>query len=317
MKNFMYKLIALLSFALGSFAFAQESSRIIDARTGLEVKNFINGAIVGGSKANLFLMTFWDADDVLWENLDPSVRKTKLGGFLDKGEIRGSLMKKVIRSAKKKIVEPEIQEIIKELRSKGIPTFCLTKCSSDLSAIVWRKGHLEKFGYDFSSKDFKETRFQIPVSSPLKKSPYQTEATWPVFDNGVIFAGSAEKGEVLKGFIAEYLNVKSISSLEDFMIIFVDDELRNLELVKAVCEELGVREFLGIHFTAAEQSEHAQDASQWVADYKTHILKGTNEFLSDKGARLAFNICHGSIYGYCTNLRAKPCLGHVSVPEGV
>ena len=233
------------------------------------------------------IIVLYDCDDVLHKNTDATLQKTYIGDFLKKNRFSKEQMKTLIRGGRKDLVEHDVLNLFSYLKNQGIPQFVFTQCSSDEGTRAWRHGVLNELGYDFNSKLFEKDQFEISVECSLVPQLGQSEATPPIYDNGIIFAGSAPKGEVFKAFLNCIYNEipDQFVSPQELTVIFVDDKYDNVLQVGNVCEKLRIGKYLGYNYTAVEKIDRAKSPLPDITDVQ---VKGLNKgmWLSDCDAGL-------------------------------
>lgn len=261
-------------------------SQIIEIKSITELPSAINLSEVSNTIA------LFDCDGVLFNNRDPALQPGNLSSIIhsvssDGTLIDASALAQITRSASKELLEPETPEYIKYLREKHIPLFVFTQCSSDKEVRDERFSKLSNLGMDFSST-LKVIYHEFHVSEEnLQIRDFQTHTTQPVFDSGILYCGSANKGLVLTEFLNWVLSpeVSLLScSLSDLNILFIDDAMKNLQDVKLACEKLKIKSFTGVHYTAIE-NVHKQINPE-IAIYQVEHYKENKTWKSDYAARL-------------------------------
>ncbi len=94
------------------------------------------------------------------------------------------------------LVDRELSNIIRKLQSRGVKVIVLTSDGIDNKSE--RVGSLRQLGVDLSRswEDVNQIVFyELPIRSETK--------SYPVFDDGIIFAGNRDKEEVLQRFAAK------------------------------------------------------------------------------------------------------------------
>ena len=197
-------------------------------------------------------------------------------------------MKTLIRGGRKDLVEHDVLNLFSYLKNQGIPQFVFTQCSSDEGTRAWRRGILNELGYDFNSALFENEKFEISVECPLVPQMGQSEATPPIYDNGVIFAGSAPKGEVFKAFL-NYIYSKIPDQFvpqNELTVVFVDDKYDNVVQVCNVCKKMGIVKYLGYNYTAVEKIDRAKSPLPDITDVQVKGLLNKGMWLRDCDAGL-------------------------------
>lgn len=309
LKQLIFRAIIFLML-LGSETNAFKKD-IIVAKNATEVTNGINGEIENRPRENRSLynspnphktLVFFDCDDVLHKLSDAILQKKYFYNFLKTlkekydftDETLALAFKEILKKSQKEIVDVEIVNLVLELQMDEIYTFCLTQCTSDEDVRNQRIETLHGLGYDFDRgyQQFPTKSFEI---DDLKLRFLQTRTTQPVYDRGIIFAGSASKGDTLRAFLDWLYTLETgICELNDLTIVFVDDSLPNVNVVSQTCEELGINRFLGIHFTAVEEPEQLKTVIDGITTVQKDILKTNNKWLSDSSASFYSTLTMGN-----------------------
>jgi len=142
-------------------------------------------------------------------------------------------------------------EIIDTLQKKNLCTMILTNRSMPMVNITLR--------------ELKRLNIDLSINSLYKKDLDISIQYKAIFSNGVIFAASNNKGEILCLFLEKigYTPKK---------IIFVDDKLKHVKSVEAATEKRGI-EFVGIRYSL--QDEYKKNFDSAIADQQFHALKVT------------------------------------------
>jgi len=166
-------------------------------------------------------------------------------------------------------VDPRILKVIKDLQKRHIPTIALTG---------WWTGQYGKISHieEIRFKDLEQVGVSFAHSSPFKHEmtfpKLKTEDGIPLVKSGVIFTALADKGTVLKQALQH-------SPLSFQRIVFVDDDLKNLDDVEKICHALGV-EFQGIHYTASKLIPIPEFSAEKEA-LRFKILETEQQWLTD------------------------------------
>lgn len=133
----------------------------------------------------------------------------------------------------RELVEPEVKNIIDNLKADQISTIALTAIGTQpvgpvQDPIKQRLQDLNQQGISFNF---------------VKASKAKQWAHDSGFYQGIIFSGKQDKGEALQYYI-EHIHTTKIKQ-----VVFVDDDERNVESVIKMCEELGL-ECHGFHYVA-------------------------------------------------------------------
>lgn len=140
-----------------------------------------------------------------------------------------------------RLVNPRIIDLLRNLKTQNIPTTALTG---------WWTG---KFGSilameELRFKGLNDVNISFVGMSPFKKQmqfpALKTKGGVPIVKNGIILTALADKGDTL-------LAVLNKGNLNFKKIIFIDDDLAQVESVKKACQKIGVN-FIGIHYTEAK-----------------------------------------------------------------
>ncbi|WP_395477390.1 DUF2608 domain-containing protein [Rickettsia endosymbiont of Pantilius tunicatus] len=138
-------------------------------------------------------------------------------------------------------VDENMRSLIKSLEQRNIPAIALTG---------WWTG---KYGNIDKMEDLRFTGLNQVGISFVTTSPFKEDGTFPEFENkngipmlisGVILTSLADKGLVLKAALEKY-------NLHFKKIIFVDDQMKELESVEKACLDMNI-DFQGIHYGAAK-----------------------------------------------------------------
>lgn len=163
---------------------------------------------------------------------------------------------------------------INYFQSHGIKTLALTNCiigkfGKIHSVEDWRIKDLQRLGYRFDTpwKHLKDKIFQDRETNLIKRFS---------FKSGVVFSNTLHKGAVLEKFL-------TYAKLAPRKIIFLDDLSENLLSVQELCQRLGV-EFLGIHYTAVQNSSPKRPLNIDIATLQFGILEKKKKWISDSEA---------------------------------
>lgn len=147
------------------------------------------------------------------------------------------------------LVDTATPNLINSLQEKGVKCLALTACfTGSLGPInnleEWRFAQLKSLGIDFSSS--------FPIMGKLKFDALNGwRGRYPVFAHGILFTNQENnnKGDVLEAFLNQ-INWKPTR------IIFIDDDIKNLESMEATLQKLGI-EHAGFHYKGASIGEAA------------------------------------------------------------
>jgi len=232
------------------------------------------------AKADRNTLAIFDVDDVLimgtndYRFTHPLRRNRGLSSKKRFSQATRQLLISIIwENRKVRLVDPDIVKILADLKRRHIPTVALTNMYTEkfgrIEAVEdWRIKELAGMGIDFAAM----TPFKAQIV--LRKLDQGNGA--PMLKAGIILTGMLDKAEVLEGIF-------STTGYYPKAIIFVDDNLDNVQSLQTLCDRLGIK-FLGVHFTAAalvpqpeldEKTEETrfkilETEHQWVTDLDTY-----------------------------------------------
>ena len=231
-------------------------------------------------------MVLFDVRDVLFRSTDQVLTHEHKSVFKQKFvEIEEKLGKDeairlrsiVLTSYKPVLVDNEMPKIIREAQKSGIIAFGLTSGKTNEYGIIKNRADLrikmlKDFGIDFSkSMDLP----YISLGDAADENSFENGNS--IFKDGVIFASRLPKGEILGRFLKE-------TKLKPSKIIFVDNQLKNINLVAEKCNDLGI-EYVGIYFTKSSKKPHTY-LDQNIVDKKFDILLNQDKWISDEDAKV-------------------------------
>lgn len=170
-------------------------------------------------------------------------------------------------SRKIMLVDPQWPAILEALKTKGVTVIALTAMHTGTFGKIpcmehWRADELRTLGIIFSP--FATNIIQVLIDSEQLATLHQ----------GILFTGSHPKPDVLKSFIAKYgLPAK---------ILFFDDRLAQIELVKELCKDMNIP-YKGYHYLAVTKLPYSS-----VLDYgaiQTKVLLDSCQWLEDAEAK--------------------------------
>ncbi|RYE05750.1 MAG: DUF2608 domain-containing protein [Rickettsiaceae bacterium] len=180
------------------------------------------------------------------------------------------------------IVDNALLKTLKELKHKEIKTIALTSGYTGKYGVIksredLRIERLKKIGVDFS--------YSFP--SHTSKITLQLKSTdkirIPMYKAGIVFASRFSKGEVLAAFL-EKIKYKPKK------IIFVDNQLKNIQSVEKYCDEQGIL-FTGFFYNFI-RSKPKLPLNQEIAKYQFKILEQERRWVSDQQAHLELMAHH-------------------------
>ena len=144
-----------------------------------------------------------------------------------------------ISSAKWRLVDPYVLNILYYLNTKNIHTIALTSLTTGKLGVIekmedLRIKELQSVGIDFS----KLTPFNGELSITELKSIHGT----PMLKSGIILTAEVDKAKVLEYILCS-------KNYYPKTIIFIDDQQNNLESLEKLCSKLRIK-FHGFHYTA-------------------------------------------------------------------
>ena len=145
-----------------------------------------------------------------------------------------------VKSAEWRLVDPYIIKIFSYLKNKEIPTIALTSHRTGRYGIIekmenLRIKELKDFGIDFTKLN--------SLKGHLSINKFKNINGIPMLKNGVILTAEIDKATIL-----EYILHKK--NYYPKQIIFIDDQIRNLEAIQKLCNKLKIK-FQGFHYIAA------------------------------------------------------------------
>ena len=175
------------------------------------------------------------------------------------------------RDQKPKLVDLQMPLLIKSLQAKGVQAIALTSMVGGAFGVItsmeeWRYQQLKSFGIQFE----KAWQGRDQISLGLEGVN---------FYKGIIVAWFHKKGDVLKEFLKHH-NFKKI--------IFIDDNVNQIESVAAIEKELGLN-MTCIHYTAV-MDRSSETLNQNRAAFQFEVLLKEKKWLSDKQADEELNL---------------------------
>ena len=168
--------------------------------------------------------------------LRPKGKKAVLSIFREVAKPLDAKQKTIFKSklalhGEHELVEPEVKQIIDDLKCRKVPVIALTAIGSQAFGVVQdpmslREKHLKELGISFESKCGR-----------------QTWADDSGYSAGIVFSGSQPKGKALGHYLEKIANFKPSK------VIMLDDKRSYLESVEEYCTEQGI-EFIGFHYVA-------------------------------------------------------------------
>jgi len=166
-------------------------------------------------------------------------------------------------------VDPAILKVIRDLSKRQVPTIALTGWWTGPYGPIPRME-------DLRLRDLAQVGISFLHSSPFKRNmifPHlKTQDGTPLLKSGVILTALGDKGAVLKQALLE-------ARLSFKKIIFIDDDLKNLQDVEKTCRSLG--DFQGVHYTASRLAVPYESTPEKEA-LRFEILEKDHQWLTDK-----------------------------------
>lgn len=214
-------------------------------------------------------LVVFDIDNTLLRQ-DSMIGTHQWGDFLAERATRAGIDLKVAKESQYKAfadvqaavkvvpVEAEALDVLNQLSKSGISHFALTARNAKLKEITIKQ--LQALKHDFA-KSFPKLKKMGVIKEHLKQ--------------GVIFANSTPKGELLKKIVDQ-------SEQKYKRIIFVDDKLYNLESVEKSMDDQSI-ELISYRYAAADSFVNGFDPV--LADVVYTIFKINGTLISDEAAR--------------------------------
>ncbi|MDR1391238.1 MAG: DUF2608 domain-containing protein [Holosporales bacterium] len=223
------------------------------------------------------VLIFFDCDDVLFQFRDCNLKKPNIKDFIEKFKKYCNKTGKVDSFEKgcqllrtlppRELVDPLMPKIVSSIIKKGGTVFCLTQCASIPEIRSLRVEMLKSFGYSFCQLGDSVNEMQLKVSeSELAPKFLQQTITFPVFQDGVVFAGSASKGDAMTSFIELFYKINPLK--KEGGILLIDDSMDNLMEVEKACRKVGKNCYL-ILYTATDGKSNLDDD---LAEYQMSQL---------------------------------------------
>lgn len=218
-----------------------------------EIKDLISFSEFLKSQPQNDVLIIFDIDDVLMMpeedfTLSRNPYREKLWQALQKklSKQEIELLHSIVTlKAKWCLVDPKIKKIISFLKKNNIAMTALTSFSTGRYGIIdkredLRMQNLAQMGFDFQS------------SSPFKKDMVINELAGnhglPLVKDGIIFTAECDKGLILEHVLLH-------TNYQPKTIIFIDDQLKNLQSVEKLCNKLNIK-FHGFHYIAVSMLPH-------------------------------------------------------------
>ena len=194
-------------------------------------------------------LVVFDVDNVLIKRTDqimhPKFRQTRKVMLDTATDNKDRSFANIITQTNFELVNKDIVPLIQNLQSQGVMTIALTHFGTGKKGHVSkiedvRINNLLKMGLVFNKStllDLEETRFES----------LQAEHGVPVYKDGILFTGEADKGAVLEAFM-KYANIKPST------IVFIDDLKENIDSVATMAKKNSI-DYAGLHYTEVAQTD--------------------------------------------------------------
>lgn len=273
--------------------FVKAVSNILPAKNALQIRNFLvnmmdTKKIIPGKTLILFDLdlTIFDRPGIM-SDLYPVERKDFLDAIAKEDP---SLVDVAYAQATYKLIETEMLTTNKMLRDNGFIVLGFTsrrtgkaKASSTTTVEEDACFSLKQLGVTFSkipSIDFDIPENAVQLENPNLRS-YELIGKPKIFgeqyDTSTIFTANYPKGLIIE----HVLNYLSNSGIEIEDIVEVDDNIKYLQNLKLVCENLN-KNFVGLHYTYA--NDHKSALSQEIIEIQKKYLLEHKQFLAEEDA---------------------------------
>lgn len=214
----------------------------------LQTNNLADVKSLLDKEANQETLVVFDVDDVLiaptdeFAITDPIRKKLskELKSKYDR-EKHQILLSDFFMKRKARLVNSRIIDLLTDLKERHVPVTALTGWWTGRFGNILAMEELRFKGLSDVNISFTEIS---PFKSDNKFPDLQTKGGIPIVKNGIILTALADKGETL-------LAALNKEKLKFKKIIFIDDDLDQIESVKKACKKLGLN-FIGIHYTEAK-----------------------------------------------------------------
>lgn len=195
-------------------------------------------------------LVIFDVDHVLIMPTDESTRnrhpyRSQLWQDLEKRHSKEKmkiLYGAVASKAKWRVIDPDIINVFTYLKQMGIPSMALTSLYTGKFGNIkkledWRIKHLQDMGFDFAQV--------TPIKEDIFVNELEEQDGLPMLKSGVILTAQIDKAKVLEYILRH-------KSYYPKTIIFIDDQLPNLESLEKMSTRLKIK-FYGLHYTATSE----------------------------------------------------------------
>ena len=195
---------------------------------------------------------------ILWDNIVSNNSEKKII----------KLQSIVTSKAKWCLVEPKVIDTLSILQKNSIPTIALTAYGTGKFGVIekledLRISTLQDLGINFINLS--------PFTDVILLESLKNKHGIPMLKNGIIFTTELDKAIVLEQILSNknYLPKK---------IIFIDDQLSNIETIAKLCLRLGIQ-FSGFHYVAVANRPQPS-INQEKENLRFSILEKEHRWLS-------------------------------------
>ena len=181
----------------------------------------------------------------------------------------------ILRNYETENVDPTLIKTLEDLKLKGVKALALTSGYTGKYGVIESRENLRLERLKKIGINFKDSFLNVEPIIFLHLKGADPKYL-PMFKDGVLFACRLSKGEVLKAFLQK-VNYKPKK------IIFVDNQLKNIEDVEAYCADEAI-EFTGFHYNFV-RSKGKTELDKNLVDYQFKTLEERGIWLSDGEAR--------------------------------
>ena len=186
------------------------------------------------------------------------------------------LMTTILNERKTSLVDVKVLDLLDLVRKKHLKMLVLTSCGTGKYGLIekmedWRLHQLESVGLHFEDISLQDERWFDSMLGPHGV---------PLLKKGVVFSAQIDKSIVLEEvFKVEKLGFKKI--------IYVDDQLENLQEVEAFCKKNGI-EFVGFEYTAV-RDRPVQKIDEKLIEIQLNVLINEGQWITSEEAAETFH----------------------------
>ena len=254
-----YRFFLLLCFLTAGIIY------IFFGKTSSSIQSIDSFSEISWEKVGIETLVIFDVDDVLIMASDKIYQTNQYNESLRK-KIADSLRTKYdmsqyftqqrislyLQQGKKKLVEPEIVDIIHRLQDRGIKTIALSNSPGGSFGYIpkmeeWRANSLKSLEIDFS-QSFPECAFSRFTQADLLGN----NGEYALISDGIILTNGFKKSKALSAFL------KSIP-WQPMEIVYIDDSIEYLQDVQSYARENNIS-FKGYFYNGVKvKSENADE----------------------------------------------------------